>query len=371
MLERREDDIATTYVWDTSLLSAVGADGAQHSYLIDEQGSPTRLIGEDGLSESYGYDEFGNMLFGTPSATQPFGFTGYQHDSITGTWFAQSREYDSQTGRFTAKDLNRYMNHGVVQSLNQYQYCYANPIRYIDPLGFDVRTAVEELIGEDVSHNFGSGDAIQMTMIGNVIRLDVFVDIQGDTGTYIDGQNVVNLTIQGIENISERYSNVFGQDVFIDVNVHQVGSSTMSVANQNYVPVNLNDGAGRAIFRHATRRGRRGWNTTMPGTVNMFTHRHNGMDRHYFGFENTITHEFFHVFGVGDGYPNPNRGRPRADMLGDFDMMVLHLRRGSYISSYNIQMMIFAIASGEWQNFMSYGNYTQSVAAQQHYIQKN
>jgi len=60
------------------------------NYLLDEQGGISRLVGVDGTAELYGYDEFGNMQHGTPSLAQPFGFTGYQHDPIAGTWFAQS-----------------------------------------------------------------------------------------------------------------------------------------------------------------------------------------------------------------------------------------------------------------------------------------
>lgn len=52
-------------------------------YLQDEMGSPIRLYGEDrNLRDSYGYDEFGQDLYGNQGKAQPFGFTGYQSDEI-------------------------------------------------------------------------------------------------------------------------------------------------------------------------------------------------------------------------------------------------------------------------------------------------
>ena len=114
----------TAYVWDFSVLSA-GAD----AYLLDELGSPMRFG-----DETYGYDEFGNTLYG--DAGQPFGFTGYQSDVITGTWYAQAREYASQSGRFASEDLIKgYLS--FPNSLNQYSYCWNQPIDFVDLDGLE------------------------------------------------------------------------------------------------------------------------------------------------------------------------------------------------------------------------------------------
>ncbi|WP_416386582.1 RHS repeat-associated core domain-containing protein [Aequitasia blattaphilus] len=36
---------------------------------------------------------------------QPFTYTGYQKDSIAGTYYAQVREYLPQVGRFISEDI--------------------------------------------------------------------------------------------------------------------------------------------------------------------------------------------------------------------------------------------------------------------------
>jgi len=122
----------TAYVWDFGILSA-GAD----AYLLDELGSPMRFG-----DETYGYDEFGNTLYG--DAGQPFGFTGYQSDAITGTWYAQARQYNPGTGRFISQDQITGFT-GLPQSLNQYVYCWNQPIDFVDLDGLFLRRIGEGL----------------------------------------------------------------------------------------------------------------------------------------------------------------------------------------------------------------------------------
>lgn len=137
-----------------------------HYYLQDELGSPLRVSGyaeQKGQSYlTYGYDEFGNDLYkqyeeqyaerytgqhtgpyadlaaeGIPNPyekqgeVQPFGYTGYRKDAVSGTYFAQAREYSSGIGRFTAEDVIRG-NGAVPITLNRYGYCWENPLRYND-----------------------------------------------------------------------------------------------------------------------------------------------------------------------------------------------------------------------------------------------
>ena len=105
-----------------------------HYYLQDELGSPVRVSGYDSGYLTYGYDEFGNDLYsdleeaGIPNPysrqgeEQPFGYTGYRYDEISGTYFAQAREYQPKNGRFTAEDVIK--GNGVVpETLNRYGYC--------------------------------------------------------------------------------------------------------------------------------------------------------------------------------------------------------------------------------------------------------
>ena len=96
-----------TYFWDNSLLSA----------------SHTK---EDDL-----YTQEDNTAVQSIDRMQPFGFTGYERDDISGLYYAQAKRYDAQTGRFTSRDMIKgQVSH--MQSQNEYAYCLGNPLRYVD-----------------------------------------------------------------------------------------------------------------------------------------------------------------------------------------------------------------------------------------------
>ena len=118
-------------------------------YLLDELGSPLRVQYTTGKGECYGYDEFYRDLakekdfaskeefaerYTRQGTTQPFGYTGYRYDGISGSYFAQAREYQPHTGRFMAEDVIRGKL-GVPKMLNRYGYCKNNPLMFVDNNG--------------------------------------------------------------------------------------------------------------------------------------------------------------------------------------------------------------------------------------------
>ncbi len=62
---------------------------------------------------------------------QPFGYTDYRYDTDSGTYFAQAREYQPQSGRFCAQDVVAG-NGAVPKTLNRYGYCLSNPVNFVD-----------------------------------------------------------------------------------------------------------------------------------------------------------------------------------------------------------------------------------------------
>jgi len=97
-------------------------------YLQDHLGSPIRLLGDEG-DMAQAFDEFGvPKITDSIGFNNPFGFTGYQTDTVSGLQYAQARYYNPVAGRFTAEDP-------LKDRLNWYGYCNANPINFIDPLG--------------------------------------------------------------------------------------------------------------------------------------------------------------------------------------------------------------------------------------------
>ena len=91
LLEREENQRSQIYLWDGNAAGFYdeGEESPQY-YLQDELGSPLRIEGEDGrIRESCGYDEFGCDLCGNQGKVQPFGYTGYQQDTVAGNPFNQ------------------------------------------------------------------------------------------------------------------------------------------------------------------------------------------------------------------------------------------------------------------------------------------
>ena len=228
----------------------------------------------------------------------------------------------------------------------------------------------------DLNQNAGSDDAVQISVSGNVVTIDVFVDIQGDTTTMIPNSSggyysTLDLTIQGLESISGVYVGVFGQIVAVEVDVHQGSSPSWACLpreiTQNFVPVNLHDRPGVSTLT----RPRSGWSPASPGAVDIFSHFDSGDPRTYWQFRNVSIHEFLHMLGVNDANREWRRNedgelysdRPDADMLDDIFLEVMGFgihEQDMHISQYTIMMMIYALTSGEWQRFMEYEGGPQS-----------
>lgn len=78
------------------------------------------------------YDSFGNVLADSdPSFTVPFGFACGLYDADTGLIHFGYRDYDPDTGRWTAKDPIGFAGGDV----SLYGYCLADPVNGMDPDG--------------------------------------------------------------------------------------------------------------------------------------------------------------------------------------------------------------------------------------------
>ena len=80
------------------------------------------------------YDSFGNIISDTnPAFSVPFGFAGGLHDQDTGLVRFGFRDYDPETGRWTAKDPIGFLG----GDLDLYGYGLNDPVNWIDPLGLE------------------------------------------------------------------------------------------------------------------------------------------------------------------------------------------------------------------------------------------
>lgn len=128
---------------DNNVISMSKA-GNNFYYLQDEVGSPMYMTGTDGIAVSaYAFDDFGRNIdpftgkqkkhayTTNGNIIQPFAFTGYQEDEVSGLKFAQARYYSADNGRFQSEDKVKGFIDSPV-SLNHYGYCWGNPLGFVD-----------------------------------------------------------------------------------------------------------------------------------------------------------------------------------------------------------------------------------------------
>ena len=149
IMEIRDGEVIT-YTYDEDVVSI--ENGKNRSfYQTDELGSTMYLTGTDGAAYcSYAYDVFGNRLdpqtgkryrnnpdghkyIKHGNIIQPFAFTGYREEE-DGKYYAQARDYDPTSGRFTGEDRVRGIM-TIPDSVNHYLYCINDPITYVDNNG--------------------------------------------------------------------------------------------------------------------------------------------------------------------------------------------------------------------------------------------
>lgn len=78
------------------------------------------------------YGTFGNIISDSnPNFAVPFGFAGGLHDRLTGLVRFGYRDYDPETGRWTAKDPIGFAGGDT----DLYGYCLNDPVNFVDPSG--------------------------------------------------------------------------------------------------------------------------------------------------------------------------------------------------------------------------------------------
>ena len=110
----------------------VTADEVSYRIITDHLGSVRLVVnaGTGAVAQRLEYDEFGNVIVDTNPGFQPFGYAGGLYDVQTGLVRFGARDYDAETGRWTAKDPI-LLSGGI----NLFTYCGNNPISIIDPTG--------------------------------------------------------------------------------------------------------------------------------------------------------------------------------------------------------------------------------------------
>lgn len=108
-------------------------DGATYRFIVDQVGS-VRLVVDVAtgvVAQRLDYDEFGVVTLDTNPGFQPFGFAGGLYDPDTRLTRFGARDYDAETGRWTAKDPLLFAG----GETNLYVYAQGDPVNLIDLTG--------------------------------------------------------------------------------------------------------------------------------------------------------------------------------------------------------------------------------------------
>ena len=107
--------------------------GVTYRIIKDHLGSPRLVvdIATNTVIQQMSYDVWGKVIQDTNPGFQPFGFAGGLYDRDTQLVRFGARDYDAETGRWTAKDPIGFGGGDT----NLYGYVVNDPVNLVDPLG--------------------------------------------------------------------------------------------------------------------------------------------------------------------------------------------------------------------------------------------
>jgi RHS repeat-associated protein len=107
--------------------------GVNYRLVTDHVGSVRMVVNSStgAVAQRIDYDSFGNVLSDTNPGFQPFAFAGGLYDAATALTRFGARDYDAQTGRWTAKDPILFRG----GSPNLYVYVGSDPVNFGDADG--------------------------------------------------------------------------------------------------------------------------------------------------------------------------------------------------------------------------------------------
>jgi len=108
-------------------------DGVNYRIISDHLGSPRFIVNvaTGVVEQQMSYDVFGKVIEDSNPGFQPFGFAGGLYDPDTGLLRFGVRDYDAETGRWTAQDPRYFCG----MCTNLYAYVNNDPINRSDPSG--------------------------------------------------------------------------------------------------------------------------------------------------------------------------------------------------------------------------------------------
>jgi RHS repeat-associated protein len=118
-------------------------------YGYDGMGSIRQLTSlAGGITDSYNYDAFGNLLSSPGPTPNNYLYRGEQFDSDLGLYYLRARYYNPQTGRFLSRDPEDGKAKDPA-SLHKYLYANGDPVNGIDPRGRETMFESIEVLRKD------------------------------------------------------------------------------------------------------------------------------------------------------------------------------------------------------------------------------
>ncbi|MBK9132345.1 MAG: hypothetical protein IPM20_12010 [Gammaproteobacteria bacterium] len=156
-------DIVSRFVYaeKPNVPSYMIRDGVVYRILSDHLGSPRLVIdvSDGSIVQRIDYDVWGRIINDTNPGFQPFGFAGGLYDQHTGLVRFGSRDYDPETGRWTAKDPIIFQGGDA----NLYGYVLNDPTNLYD---LDGEIALNPITGAAAGAIGGAAGAFFGTYLG-------------------------------------------------------------------------------------------------------------------------------------------------------------------------------------------------------------
>jgi RHS repeat-associated protein len=124
------------YAGDRNVPSLIVTPAASYRLITDHLGSVRKVVdvANGVVAQELSYDAWGRVLIDTNPGFQPFGFAGGLYDADADLVRFGARDYDAETGRWTAKDPIRFDG-----GINLYEYGANSPTFNVDPTGLWVQ----------------------------------------------------------------------------------------------------------------------------------------------------------------------------------------------------------------------------------------
>ena len=139
----------TIYLNGLNPIAFENSEGRQY-YFFNAHGDTVNIINNSGIeTRSYSYDSFGTEKNPDLTDFNPIRYSGQYFNANSKNYYSNSRYYNTETGRFLSQD-SYYGDDEDILSLNQYTYCYNDPIQYVDLSGNSVISAAKAIAADSL-----------------------------------------------------------------------------------------------------------------------------------------------------------------------------------------------------------------------------